>query len=299
MVEGTAGRKRMPVGELPMIGVSPAFVVSLYGPRFSTVDFSEALLTVRDIGFAAYQPEIFMKEGLGDWALNARNVDDRARYLGLTPTQFVAHFIWEQFSSPERLRLENGIDDLKRVLDIVGVFTSCRVLTIPALQFTVDWNSPWVTTAQGWEELHRRLVEKVGRYVEVVTGAGLKLAFEILPFSVFGGISRFLALCEEIGSPHLGLNFDTGHAWACRELLPSLPFDLQGRIFGLHLGDNLSTENVKMAPGKGTIPWKPLMGSLAGAGYQGSWDIEIVCPPDRVVEEYRSGLSYLTSLKVP
>lgn len=67
-----------------------------------------------------------------------------------------------------------------------------------------------------------------------------------------------MALCDEIGSPALGLNLDTGHAWACRELAPALPFELGGRIFGLHLGDNLSTENVKWPPGKGSIPWKPL-----------------------------------------
>ncbi|NTV72563.1 MAG: fused MFS/spermidine synthase, partial [Azonexaceae bacterium] len=141
-------------------------------------------------------------------------------------------------------------------------FPECRVLTIPALQFAVDWDMPWTITAKGWQDVHRRLSEKVKRYVEVVEGAGLRLAFEILPFSVFGGISRFLAISKEIGSPALGLNFDTGHGWACRELLPSLPFELEGRIFGLHLGDNLSTENVKMAPGKGTIPWKPLLKSL-------------------------------------
>ena len=108
------------------------------------------------------------------------------------------------------------------------------------------------------------MTEKIRRYLEVVSGAGLKLAFEIAPFSVIGGIRRFLDICDQIGSPDLGLNFDTGHAWACRELVPLLPFELQGRIFGTHLGDNRSTENVKMPLGQGTVPWAPLLQEPAG-----------------------------------
>ena len=280
-----------------MFGVSPAFIVSLYGPQFSVSQFCEALPLIRKIGFSAYQPEIYIKAELSKWLRDAKNIHCNAVDLGLVPTQFVAHFMFEEFLSPEHLDPQRGLDELKQVVDIMQNFPPCRVLTIPALPFTVDWSLPMATSAQGWQEIHRRLSEKIGRYVEVVAGAGLRLAIEILPFSVFGGISRFAALCKEIGSPALGLNFDTGHAWACRELLPSLPFELQGRIFGSHLGDNMSTENIKLAPGKGTIPWKPLLDSLVNAGYNGSRDIEIGCRADQVEEEYRYGLTYLQSLK--
>ena len=280
-----------------MFGVSPAFIVSLYGPQFSVSQFCEALPLIRKIGFSAYQPEIYIKAELSKWLRDAKNIHCNAVDLGLVPTQFVAHFMFEEFLSPEHLDPQRGLDELKQVVDIMQNFPPCRVLTIPALPFTVDWSLPMATSAQGWQEIHRRLSEKIGRYVEVVAGAGLRLAIEILPFSVFGGISRFAALCKEIGSPALGLNFDPGHAWACRELLPSLPFELQGRIFGSHLGDNMSTENIKLAPGKGTIPWKPLLDSLVNAGYNGSRDIEIGCRADQVEEEYRYGLTYLQSLK--
>jgi sugar phosphate isomerase/epimerase len=281
-----------------MIGVSAAFILSLYGPQFTVRDFCEALPLIRDIGFSAYQPEIYLRTELSGWVHDGREVHRTASDLGLIPSQFVAHFMFEQFASPEQLNPRNGLDQLKQIIDIMEDFPQCRVLTIPALQFAVDWDMPWTITAKGWQEIHQRVSEKVERYVEVVKGAGLRLAFEILPFSVFGGISRFLAICKEIGSPALGLNFDTGHGWACRELLPSIPFELEGRIFGLHLGDNLSTENVKMAPGKGTIPWKPLLESLVNAGYDGSWDIEIGCKSNQVLEEYRYGLTYLQSLKI-
>lgn len=281
-----------------MIGVSPAFMVSLYGPEFSTGNFCEGLRIVRELGFCGYQPEILVGTALPEWVQNARSVQYTASDQGLVPTQFVAHFMHKEFSNVERLSPRSGIDELNQVVDIMQVFSPCRVLTIPALPFDLNWDSPEAASCHWWQEMHRRLLEKIGRYVEVVARGGLKLAFEILPFSVFGGISRFLTLCGEIGSPDLGLNFDTGNAWACCELLPSLPFELRGRIFGTHLGDNMSTENIKLAPGKGSIPWRTLLDNLLSAGYDGSWDIEIGCRPDQVRQEYGFGLNYLQSLKV-
>jgi sugar phosphate isomerase/epimerase len=281
-----------------MIGVSPAFMVSLYGPGFSTGNFCEGLHLARELGFSAYQPEILVGSALPEWERDARNVHRTAGDLGLVPTQFVAHFMLEEFSNPEKMNPRSGIDELTRVVDILQLFSPCRVLTIPASAFGVDWDSTEATDSRWWQEVHQRLVEKIGRYVEVVEEGGLKLAFEILPFSVFGGTGRFLTLGNEIASPALGLNFDTGHAWACRELVPLLPFELQGRIFGTHLGDNMSNENTKLAPGKGTIPWKPLLANLAGSGYDGSLDIEIGCSPDRVIEEYRFGLNHLQQFAI-
>jgi sugar phosphate isomerase/epimerase len=162
----------------------------------------------------------------------------------------------------------------------------------------VEWTSPAAGTAAAWREVRHRLTEKIRRWLAVATDADLRLAFEIMPFSVIGGIRRFLDLCEAVGSPALGLNFDSGHAWACRELVPVLPFELAGRIFGTHLGDNLSTENVKLPPGTGSIPWGPLLRNLRAAGYTGSLDLEIGCPAGEVEEQYRAGLEYLQSLAI-
>jgi sugar phosphate isomerase/epimerase len=218
-----------------MIGVSPAFMVSLYGPGFSIGNFCEGLKLVRKLGFSAYQPEILVGTALTEWAQDARSVHRTASDLGLVPTQFVAHFILEEFSNPEKLNPRSGIGELHQVLDIVQGFPPCRVLTIPASTFGVDWNSPEATDFRWWQAVHQRLAEKIGRYVEVVAEAGMKLAFEILPFSVIGGIGRFVNLCNEIGSPALGINFDTGHAWACRELVPLLPFELWATTWALKI----------------------------------------------------------------
>lgn len=280
-----------------MIGVSPAFVFSLYGTGFTVADFCDALPRIKRLGFSAYQPEIYVAEALPEWLREAGDLQQAAADLGLLPSQFVAHFMLEWFSSPERLGPNQGLDDLKRVVEVVGAFPACRVITVPAAQFQIEWGSAAWTDMAGWVDIQRRVMEKIRRYLEVVSGAGLKLAFEIAPFSAIGGIRRFLDVCDQIGSPDLGLNFDTGHAWACRELVPLLPFELQGRLFGTHLGDNRSTDNLKMPLGQGTVPWAPLLRNLRAAGYHGSLDIEVVCPADQVELRYQESLQHLHSFE--
>jgi sugar phosphate isomerase/epimerase len=280
-----------------MFGVSPAFVFSLYTIGFTVQDYRAALPRLHRLGFRAFQPEIYVAEAIPEWLREAGDLQHSAADLGLLPSQFVAHFMLEWFASPERLGPNQGLDDLKRVVEVVGAFPACRVITVPAAQFQIEWGSAAGTGMAGWADIRRRVMEKIRRYLEVVSGAGLKLAFEIAPFSVIGGIRRFLDVCDQIGSPDLGLNFDTGHAWACREIVPLLPFELQGRIFGTHLGDNRSTDNVKMPLGHGTVPWAPLLRNLHAAGYRGSLDIEVVCPADQVELRYQESLQHLQSLE--
>jgi len=280
-----------------MFGVSPAFVFSLYTTGFTVRDYCAALPHLKRIGFGGFQPEIYVAEAIPEWLREAGQVQRTAADLGLLPSQFVAHFMLEWFASPERLGPNQGLDDLKRVVEVVAAFPACRVVTVPAAQFEVDWESPAGSRAGSWADIRKSVTEKIHRYLKVVSGAGLKLAFEIAPFSVLGGIRRFLDVCDQIRSPDLGLNFDTGHAWACREIVPLLPFELQGRIFGTHLGDNRSTDNVKMPLGHGTVPWAPLLRNLHAAGYRGSLDIEVVCPADQVEQRYRESLEYLRSLE--
>jgi sugar phosphate isomerase/epimerase len=275
-----------------MFGVSPAFVLSLYGNDFSVDDFCGTLPRIARLGFSAYQPAVFHATALPEWVRDAHRVQRAAETVGLAPSQFVAHFMLEWFANPERLHPSGGLDELRTVVEIVQAFPSCRVLTVPVGQFQPDWNA----AGEAWRKQRGSLAEKVSRYLEVVSGAGLKLAFELMPFSVIGGIRRFVDLCHEIGSPHLGLNFETGHAWACREMVPLLPFELEARIFGTHLGENRSTNNVKMPLGHGTVPWGPLLQNLQAVGSQDSLEIEIGCAADQVERLYRQSLEYLRSL---
>jgi len=280
-----------------MFGVSPAFVLSLYGKQFSVKDFCKALVVIKELGFTGFQPEIFIKEALPDWAdFGSKTISKKAKELGLQATQFIAHFMMEYFSTPEEVSSDSGLEDLKKVIEITKHFNNCRVLTIPVGQFSIQWDKLQHIDIDWAMEIKKRLVEKINKFLELIKESGLVLALEILPFSIVGGIEGFLTVCSELGSSDLGINLDTGHAWACREIAPLLPLRLKDRIFGLHLCDNFGTENLSLAPGKGSIEWQPFMKNLLSSGYNGSLDIEIACNAEEVRSEYQAGLQYLKSL---
>jgi len=111
-----------------------------------------------------------------------------------------------------------------------------------------------------------------------------------------GGIDGFLRLCEHLGSDTLGFNFDTGHAWACKENLYLIPAKLGPRILGTHLCDNFGNENLSLRPGAGSIDWSRLIAALKACGYKGPWDIEIICKPEDAEIEYGTGRKFIENL---
>ena len=112
---------------------------------------------------------------------------------------------------------------------------------------------------------------------------------EILPTALIGGIDGFLRLCDRLNTESLKLNFDTGHAWASKENLYLIPAKLGKRIAGTHLCDNFQNENLSLRPGAGSIDWPRIIKALRLTGYEGWFDLEIICRPDMIYQEYREG----------
>lgn len=274
-------------------GVSPAFVVSRHGTGFSIDNFHAALEEIHRLGFTAFQPEIFTSEAVPAWEQGATGLARHAADLGLRPSQFVAHFLLEEFASPARLS-HDGRDALQRTLGCAQAFAPCRVFTVPLPPFQPG-HVP-VADQAFRRDLWSMLLAKTHAWLETVQAAGFDLAFEVLPFSLVSNADGFLRLAAEVNSPRLGVNLDTGHAWATRENMSLLPAKLAGRILGVHLKDNDSDRNQALAPGRGTIPWTPFLRGLRAAGYTGSWDLEIGCAPEHTAAEYTAGREFLRSL---
>jgi sugar phosphate isomerase/epimerase len=278
-------------------GVSPAFVVSTWGPRFSVANVCGALPIIRGLGFSGFQPEVYVAESLDEWYHGgAERIARAAADWDLRANVFVAHFLMERFASETALAADDDLDLLDRTIDVAGAFRDCHVLGVPLGPFRFQ---PDTRPSVAWHrDLQMRLAEKLHTYLSRATRAGFSLAVEILPSSVAGSFDGFLRLAESLGSPQLGVLLDTGHAWAMREAIEILPLKLAGRILGLHLKDNNGDVNQSLAPGLGTIPWTGFLRSLLAAGYRGSLDLEIRCPPDRVRAEYAGGLRFLKSLEI-
>jgi len=276
-----------------MIGVSPAYFISRYSNRFSADDVAAWLEELTALGFQGFQLEVFHRESLGGWLdKGAAKVRERSLGLGLHATQFVAHFMLEAFADPHRLFSDAAVEQMKTVLEIVDRFDECRVITVPVPAFQAEQ----ILTAEVYQRMFDRCLEKIQSLLSIVEGAGRRLALEILPSAIIGGMDGFLRLCDGLGAGSPGLSFDTGHAWAAKENLYLIPAKLGDRILGTHLCDNFGHEDLSLRPGTGSIDWPRIMGALRTSGYMGAYDIEIICTPDQVANEYGRGRAFIENM---
>jgi sugar phosphate isomerase/epimerase len=279
--------------KLHAIGVSPAYHISRFTHRFNPDDVAGSLDELARQGFRAFQLEVFHRETLEEWLSRGAGIVRRqSTDHGLQASQFVAHFMLEDFADRQNLISNAAIEQMKVVLDLVERFEECRVITVPLVAF----DDRAFSGEDDYLFLFERCAGKVGRLLALVEDAGRRMALEVLPGAIVGGIEGFLRLCEHIGSDTLGLNFDTGHAWACKENLYLIPAKVGSRILGTHLCDNFGNENLSLRPGAGSIDWPRLVAALKACGYNGPWDIEIICPPHSVAEEYGAGRRFLEAL---
>ena len=278
-----------------MFGVSPAYFISRFSDRFSCKDIARSLTDLMKSGFEAFQPEIFHAAHLDDWrSEGAFLIKKAADATGLVASQFVGHFLLHAFESPEALESDLGPLETEKVLEGLRHFPECTTVTVALPAFAPE--KPEQLTAAAWAGYRSRFVEKLGRMLEIIEKDGRRMALEITPGSLAGGMHGFLRLCDELASPALGYNFDTGHAWSSKEWVPLIPAALGRRIFGTHLKDNFQNENLALAPGQGSIPWKATAAALKASGYAGSWDIELRCEAGRAVAEYEQALAFLKPL---
>ncbi|MGE5256591.1 MAG: sugar phosphate isomerase/epimerase family protein [Hyphomicrobiales bacterium] len=276
-----------------MIGVSPAYFISRFGNRFTPQDVAGGLEELAKMEFNGFQLEVYHGDALKAWVTKgARLVRERSADLGLAATQFVAHFMLKAFADQPGLSLPAAVDQMKMVLDIVERFEECHVVTVPLPAF----QSEPVPTADTYRRMFDRLLEKIASLLGAVQGAGRRMALELLPTAVIGATDGFLRLSEGLGSDSLGFNFDTGHAWACKENLYLVPAKLGRRILGTHLCDNFGNENLSLCPGAGSIDWPRLISALKACGYNESWDIEIMCKAENAEIEYDRGKRFIEEL---
>ena len=154
-----------------MFGVSPAYFISRFSDRFSAIDIADSLPDLARAGFDAFQPEIFHPETIDSWlAGGAARVDQAARDTGLSPSQFVGHFLLHAFESPEAIASAWGIEETEKTLGVMGGIGGCTILTVPIPGLPLT-DSRHLTPA-GNAALRARMAEKLGRMLELVERAG-------------------------------------------------------------------------------------------------------------------------------
>lgn len=269
-------------------GVSPSYMISLWGEEFTAEQQIESLPGIADLGFWSFQPEVYLSDRLAQWVSGgAARVGAAADRYGLTASQLVGHFLLHGFDTEESLYSDWGINEAGRFAETSSLLPGCEVVTLPLPAFA---SGPQPDPAA----LRGRLLEKLRLLADAVAEGGCRLALELLPYSLLGGTGDLRALLQELPE-RVGYNFDTGHAWACKERVELIPGRMGNRLLGTHLCDNDGNENRSDRPGKGTVPWEATLDALMRSGYAGSLDLEIRCAPEHVQSEYRQGLQLLES----
>ncbi|MFW6312612.1 MAG: sugar phosphate isomerase/epimerase family protein [Spirochaetota bacterium] len=274
-----------------MYGVSPAYFISRFGQGFSLAEVHDALPDLKQCGFDAFQPEVYLEERLGEWQSGAKRLGRAAREQGLHTQQFVAHFLMHHFGNASALRSSALGDLTSRVVEVVLAIGDCPAVVVPIPGYETDTEEH--SSADALIDARRLTTERIAAMLEIVEPSGLRLGLEILPGSLIDGSDGFLSLASEIGSSTIGLCLDTGHAWASHEDVAQIPAKMGDRIVGTHLCDNDGDVNTSWRPGTGTIEWDDLVGALLSSAYSGSWDIEIGCAAEHVESEYREALAFL------
>jgi sugar phosphate isomerase/epimerase len=130
---------------------------------------------------------------------------------------------------------------------------------------------------------HSRLnVEACKRLGGVAGELGLRIAIENVADAFTKGrrwmgslACELLELIDAVGSPALGVVFDTSHANLQRLDLAAAIRELAPKLIGTHISDNDGSGDQHLAPGHGKIDWRAFVAALREIGYSGSFNLEI------------------------
>ncbi len=278
-----------------MIGVSPAYFLSLFSSQFTPVDIERSLAGIKEKGFQTLQLETFLPEHVQLWTdETSTRVIKSIHKKDLSVSQFVAHHLLKYFNSYNELKNPNLLTEFKKILSIAEKVHSGGTITIPQPAFQVDFASERSSDTPAFKEIWSVYIEVLDSLRTIAAKRGFSIAVEVLPGSLLGNSDGFLRMTEELGAPYIGINLDTGHAWACKENIDLLPLKLSPYIYGTHLSDNFSYENKSLCPGKGSVSWESFFYACRMAGYHGPFDVEIHCAPEEVNEEYSAAYQFLS-----
>jgi sugar phosphate isomerase/epimerase len=112
---------------------------------------------------------------------------------------------------------------------------------------------------------------------------GLRVALEpfqregIENWSIVNTLSDAADLIDEIGSPAIGIQFDTWHLWNTPDLLDEIAVHAR-RFVGVHVNDWRDPTRSwadRVLPGDGVVDLPSILAALDRAGWDGFYDLEI------------------------
>jgi sugar phosphate isomerase/epimerase len=133
----------------------------------------------------------------------------------------------------------------------------------------------------------RKSIAELGPFGATV---GVWYAFENLPgYHPMGSdVGRLAEMLRQVGAPHTGMCFDTGHANMTGDVILAIAAARE-QILYVHLCDNDGLADQHLMPGRGTLEMDDVAAGLRAAGYSGTVMLEVFQPADAMAEFVRDG----------
>lgn len=291
------------------IGLSPAFGFAHFGEDITLEKILQLVSMGKDMGFCGFQLETYSKEQMDIYTdENIKIIRDHFITLNMESSQFIGHSLKSDIASLEKKRIEQGLEELKKLVEICNKLKIIQIFNIPSSppsELIVDYYEtypgavqPVIDFSQGvnWERLWDSYVNTIRQCLKIVQDAGMKLAIEAVPYGVICTTDSFLRLISCLDDNlNLGFILDTGHIFVQKEPIHTAVYKLGERILGTHICDNDGCVDEHWMPPKGKIEWQKALRALLEVGYAGPLDIEvnIVEKPNNV---YLEGKKYLESV---
>lgn len=291
------------------IGLSPAFGFAHFGENISLEKILQLVSFGKQAGFCGFQLETYSKSQIDIYTdKNIKTIRDYYSELGMESSQFIGHSAKSDISSLDSKRIEQGLDEVRKLVEIcnkLGIIDVFNIPAAPPTELIVDYYETYPGAVQpvldypagmSWKKIWDTYVDTIRRCLKIVSDAGMKLAIEAVPYGVICTPDSFLRLLECLdNNPNLGFMLDTGHVFVQKEPVHTAIYKLGKRIFGTHICDNDGCIDDHWMPGKGKIEWEKVLRAFVEVGYNGPLDIEVNVV-DNPNEAYAAGKAYLEQI---
>lgn len=284
----TVAYARVHFDELPSLEHHRLMVEWAASERFVGVEF--AAFTLEHFSRDFSDPDELRR--LGDWC----------RAKGVAVSAFEAGFLRHMTVSENPQVRRQAVTELARSLRVARALGTDLVYlhSAPHPEWVIEFKRLYdeftpparvdVPATFSWDAAWEQYVAIVREMAQEAEGVGMRLALEIRPYEMISNADGIRRLVDAVGSPALGLVFDTTHFVVQKELLPVAIEKLRDRIFLVHLADSDGCNDHHWAPGRGVVPWDGVVHALRKIGYAGFANVDVAGSYEDIDSEIRTGL---------
>ena len=155
------------------------------------------------------------------------------------------------------------------------------------------------------EDAWKRMIEAIQEVLAYAEPKGSNLNIEFEPRLLISGSDDAARLLQALPSPNLGVNFDIGHSFVCKEDVVAQILHFGSKINGADIEDiglrNGEPYHFHLVPGEGVMPLKDIFRAFQECGFEKDeenwYTVELYSQSHRPIEAARESMEYLRRLE--